>query len=206
MSLLERTLRSKGVIITALILPGLWPAWPVLQQDATVLADLPKYLLHHYGLVACLTLVAVLTFTPLRVVFPKSTLALALNRHRRLVGVTAFFYALLHVAFHFNYEAGFDSFGRNIVKPFILSGVVAFVILLLLAATSPAAAVRALGGRRWKALHRLVYVAAALVAYHQAAASKVFPPQVLWIFVPLILLEAMRVWRMRARSSVGLAK
>jgi NAD(P)-dependent dehydrogenase (short-subunit alcohol dehydrogenase family) len=40
-------------------------------------------------------------------------------------------------------------------------------------------------------------VAAALVAYHQADARKVFPMQVLWIFVPLALLEAARVWKQR---------
>lgn len=196
----EKIIRSKAAVTTLLILPGLWPAWPVFREDTTVLADLPKYLLHHYGFVACLTLVAVLTFTPLRVLFPKSGVALALNRHRRLVGVTAFFYALLHVAFHFNYEGGFGTFSRDIAKPFILSGVIAFVILLLLSVTSPVAAVRALGGRRWKLLHRLAYGAAVLVAYHQAAASKLFPPQVLWIFVPLATLEALRVWRSRVAS------
>ena len=41
----------------------------------------------------------------------------------------------------------------------------------------------------WKNLHRLVYLAAPLAAYHQAAARKLFPVQVLWIFVPLALLE-----------------
>jgi DMSO/TMAO reductase YedYZ heme-binding membrane subunit len=60
--------------------------------------------------------------------------------------------------------------------------------------------VRWLGGKRWKALHRLAYVAAALVAYHQAAARKVFPPQVLWIFVPLVTLELLRLWKQGVSS------
>jgi len=52
-----------------------------------------------------------------------------------------------------------------------------------------------MGGRRWKGLHRLAYIAAGLAAYHQAAARKIFPVQVLWIFVPLVLLELARVIR-----------
>jgi sulfoxide reductase heme-binding subunit YedZ len=65
----------------------------------------------------------------------------------------------------------------------------------VLAITSLNRAVRWLGGKRWKNLHRLAYVAAALVAYHQAAARKIFPVQVLWIFVPLVLLELLRIIR-----------
>jgi sulfoxide reductase heme-binding subunit YedZ len=199
MTFLEKLLRSKAFVITLIVLPGLWPAWPFLQQDPSVLADFPKYLLHHLGFVACVLLATVLTFTPLRVLFPKSRFALALNRHRRLVGVSAFVYAALHVTMHFIYEGGFGTFtfSKDLAKPFILSGVVAFTILLLLAITSLDRAVRLLGGKRWKALHRLVYLAAALVAYHQAAARKIFPMQVLWIFVPLAALELLRIWKRR---------
>jgi sulfoxide reductase heme-binding subunit YedZ len=139
----------------------------------------------------------VLSFTPLRILFPKWGVALALNRHRRLVGVSAFAYALLHFTTHILYEGGFAILAKDVTKPFLLSGLIALTLLLVLAATSFNAAVRWLGGKRWKNLHRLAYVAAALVAYHQAAARKIFPMQVLWIFVPLALLEAARIWRAR---------
>jgi len=66
-------------------------------------------------------------------------------------------------------------------------------ILLVLAVTSLRRLMRALGAKHWKMLHRLAYVAAALAAYHQAAARKLFPVQVLWIFVPLALLEIARI-------------
>jgi DMSO/TMAO reductase YedYZ heme-binding membrane subunit len=59
--------------------------------------------------------------------------------------------------------------------------------------------VRWLGARAWKNLHRLAYIAAALAAWHQAAARKVFPMQVVWIFGPLVVLEIARVWRQRRR-------
>jgi methionine sulfoxide reductase heme-binding subunit len=179
------------------VLPGLWPAWPIFRQDPTVLADPLKYLLHHFGFVACILLAAVLSFTPLRVLFPHSRLALALNRHRRLVGVSAFFYALLHVAFQFLHEGGWPTFFTDIKKPFLLVGALTFLILLTLAVTSFNFMVRWMGGRRWKNLHRLAYLAAGLAAYHQAAARKLFPVQVLWIFIPLALLELARVIKQR---------
>jgi sulfoxide reductase heme-binding subunit YedZ len=194
-SFLTKLLRSKAFVVTLIVLPGLWPAWPLLRQDPSVLADPLKYILHHLGFVACVLLAVVLTFTPLRVLFPKSGLVQALNRHRRLVGVSAFFYALLHLATHLLYEGGFAILASDVKKPFLLTGLVAFSILLVLAITSLNRAVRWLGGKRWKNLHRLAYLAAALVAYHQAAARKIFPVQVLWIFVPLVLLELLRIAR-----------
>jgi methionine sulfoxide reductase heme-binding subunit len=200
---LEKLLRSKAFVLILIVLPGLWPAVPVLRQDASVLADLPKYLLHHLGFVACILLVTVLTFSPWRVLFPQSPYARALNRHRRLVGVSAFVYAFLHVTMHFIYEGGFATFGTDLAKVFILSGAIAFTILFLLAVTSVDRAVRILGGKRWRFLHRFVYVAAALVAYHQAAARKIFPLQVVWIFGPLLVLEALRIWKSRAKPQLA---
>ncbi len=199
-SLPERLLRSKAVVVTLLVLPGLWPAWPIASQDPTVLADPGKYILHHLGFVACVLLAVVLTFTPLRVIFPHSRLALALNRHRRLVGVSVFVYACLHFLLYLVYEGGFGTLANDLAKPFILSGVIALAGLAALAVTSLDRAVRALGARRWKNLHRLVYVIAALAAYHQIAASKLFPVQVLWIFGPMLALQALRIAKTRTAA------
>jgi sulfoxide reductase heme-binding subunit YedZ len=195
MAWLEKLLRSKAFILVLIVLPGLWPAWPILRQDPTVLADVSKYLLHHFGFMACLLLAIVLSFTPLRVLFPRSRLVLALNRHRRMVGVSAFCYAVMHLGFQFVHESGWPTILKDLRKPFLFAGAMTFTILLVLAATSFSAAVRWLGGRRWKNLHRLAYLAAPLAAYHQAAARKLFPVQVLWIFVPLAALEIARIAR-----------
>lgn len=204
MAFLEKLLRAKPVVWTLLILPGLWPLWPIfLRPDPSITADALKYLLHHFGFVACLLLATVLAFTPLRVLWPKWGVAQALNRHRRLVGVAAFVYAALHLTAHLVYEGGLDVsflpeiFRAAVKKPFQLTGLITFTILFALAVTSPNAAIKWLGGRRWKNLHRLAYVAAGLAAYHQAAARKIFPQQVLWIFVPLAVLEIARVWKQR---------
>ncbi|HRE84516.1 MAG TPA: ferric reductase-like transmembrane domain-containing protein [Opitutaceae bacterium] len=197
----ERLLRSKLFVVACLVLPGLWPVWPLLRQEPSVLADPGKYLLHHLGFVACVLLAVVLTFTPLRTIFPRSPEVRALNRHRRLVGVTVFVYAGLHFIMYLIYEGGFGTLTNDIGKPFILSGAVALAILLVLAVTSLDRVVRTLGGRRWRNLHRLVYFGAALAAYHQIAASKLFPIQVVWIFGPMLVLQAGRLLKRHVIST-----
>ena len=210
MAVLEKLLRSKVVIWILLVLPGLWPFWPIfIRPNPSVGADPLKYILHHLGFTACVLLATVLTFTPLRVLWPKWGIAQALNRHRRLVGVASFAYALLHLTAHLVYETGLDwsqlghVFEVATTKPFQLVGLIAFTILLILTVTSPHAAIKALGGKRWKFLHRLAYIAAALSAYHQAAARKLFPMQVVWIFGPLLLLESARVLKERRSKPVA---
>ena len=200
MALLEKPLRSKAVVWTLIVLPGLWPLWPIfVSHNESVLADPLKFVLHHLGFVACLLLATVLAFTPLRVLWPKWGVALALNRHRRLVGVSAFVYGALHFTTHLIYEGGTDVSAipgilrTAIKKPFQLTGLITLTILLVLAVTSLHFFVRWLGGKKWKNLHRLAYVAAGLAAYHQAAARKIFPMQVMWIFGPLALLEIGRI-------------
>lgn len=198
--ILEKLLRAKPVVWLLIVLPGLWPAWPFfIRPDHTALADPLEYVLHHLGFLACLLLVAVLALTPLRVLFPRSRIALALNRHRRLIGVSAFTYALLHFIVHLVYEGGLAILASDITKPFLVTGMIALAILFVLAVTSLHVAVRWLGARRWKTLHRTAYVAAALAAYHQAAAEKTFPMQVVWIFGPLVLLELGRIAKQRIR-------
>jgi methionine sulfoxide reductase heme-binding subunit len=202
---LEKLLRSKPVVWTLIVLPGLWPAWPLFVAKApSALTDPLKLILHHLGFMACLLLAAVLTFTPLRVLWPKSGLVQALNRHRRLVGVSASGYALVHYTVHLVYEGGWEfidvTLKADLSKPFLVTGMIALTILLVLAITSLNSAIRWLGGRAWKNLHRLAYVAAALVAYHQAAARKIFPLLVVWIFGPLVALEIARVMKQRAKT------
>ncbi len=204
MAILEKLLRSKRVVWTLLVSPGLWPLWPIfVSKNPSVTADPFKHVLHHLGFVACIVLAIVLSFSPLRALWPKWGVAQALNRHRRLVGVAAFVYAALHLTTHLLYEGGFAlaaipvTLKTALDKPFQLTGLIAFTILLVLAVTSMNSAIKWLGGKLWKNIHRLAYVAAGLAAYHQAAARKLFPMQVVWIFGPLVILEIARIWQQR---------
>lgn len=90
-------------------------------------------------------------------------------RLRRMAGLFCFFYAVLHVASYLWLDQWFDlaAIGKDIVKrPYIGAGLVAFVLLLPLAATSTDAMVRRLGGRNWQRLHRLVYAVALAAILH----------------------------------------
>ena len=109
----------------------------------------------------CLTLAV----TPLRQMLGLAALA----RFRRMLGVYTFCYALLHLLCYSVFDMGLDwgEIGRDVAKrPFILVGVCAFVLLLLLAATSFNRAIRWLGARRWQLLHRAVYGIAGLAVLH----------------------------------------
>lgn len=109
----------------------------------------------------CLTLAV----TPLRQAFGWT----ALLRLRRLLGLFTFFYAVLHFSAYAWLDQGFavDAIARDIAKrPFILVGALSLLLLLPLALTSFDRAVRALGGRRWRALHRMVYAIAVLAILH----------------------------------------
>src|SRR4029077_17735876 len=118
------------------------------------------------------TLGVVLSLTPLRVLFPHSRIVAALNRHRRMIGVSACIYALLHFSAHVLYEGGWDGFVRSLSKPFIWYGLGGLSILLALCLTSNNFSIRALGGRNWKRLHRLAYIAAGGINFPQTITSK----------------------------------
>lgn len=90
-------------------------------------------------------------------------------RMRRMLGLWAFAYVALHIT---NYVAidQFFAWGdiwKDIIKRnFITVGMIAFIILSTLAATSFNGAIKRLGAKTWKKLHKLVYLAAALGCLH----------------------------------------
>lgn len=107
----------------------------------------------------------VLAVTPLRVTFKLSALA----RFRRMLGLFAYFYVVVHLLSYSWFDMGFDigDIAKDIAKrPFILVGFGAFVLLTPLAATSFNRAIKAMGAKRWQLLHKLVYVIAGLGLLH----------------------------------------
>jgi sulfoxide reductase heme-binding subunit YedZ len=110
-------------------------------------------------------LVLGLAVTPLREVLRMPSLI----RFRRMLGLFAFFYGCLHFLTYFWLDKFFDfhEIAADVVKrPFITAGFTAFVLLVPLALTSTAWWIRMLGGRRWRMLHRLVYLSAAAGVVH----------------------------------------
>jgi sulfoxide reductase heme-binding subunit YedZ len=93
----------------------------------------------------------------------------ALIRFRRMLGLFAFSYGVLHLLTYVWLDQFFDfhSMVKDVVKrPFITVGFAGFVLLIPLAATSTRGMIQRLGGKRWQWLHRLIYVSAAAGALH----------------------------------------
>ena len=110
-------------------------------------------------------LLITLAITPLRKILAWPWLL----RLRRMLGLFAFFYGVVHLSSYVAFDHVFDvvEIVKDIVKrPFITVGFTALLLMLPLAITSTAAMVKRLGARRWLALHRLVYVIAPLGVLH----------------------------------------
>lgn len=103
MNLLVRVVAHKLFALSVIVAVGLW--FLVVPAFTGNLGANPlEKLLHQSGEIAIWTLFSVLTLTPLRVLFPHSRFVNALNRHRRMIGVSACVYGLLHFSFHIVYE------------------------------------------------------------------------------------------------------
>lgn len=191
----QRFYRSPWTLYLALASPFLFVFVPILQNDIEYLADPAKYLLEYFGKTATLLFIVVMAVTPLRQLFGKSILVKALAYRRRELGVSVFAFALLHFLLYLPYVGSLEALMADWDKLFILSGLLALLLLLVLAATSNKASTRRLGGKRWKALHRLAYVVLVLVIYHQAAQEKTGYRETLAYFSPLLLLEGIRIAR-----------
>ncbi|KXU95847.1 sulfoxide reductase heme-binding subunit YedZ [Caballeronia megalochromosomata] len=123
-----------------------------------------EFITRSTGLWTLVYLCITLAITPLR----RMTGITALARFRRMIGLYAFFFAVLHFTTWIWFDKWFDvaAMLKDIGKrPFITVGFAAFALLIPLAVTSPKVMVRKLG-RRWQTLHRTIYLIAALAILH----------------------------------------
>ena len=142
-----------GVAIVAGLLRGTLGANPVAEA------------LNELGLLALVLLIASLACTPLKSLTGWTWPV----RVRKALGLLGFAYASLHLLTYAGIDQLLDlrAIGKDIVeRPFILVGFTAFVLLVPLAVTSTARMLKRLGFARWKRLHRLAYLAAALGVVH----------------------------------------
>ena len=110
-------------------------------------------------------LLITLAITPLR----KILRVPALIKFRRMFGLFAFFYGCLHFATYIGVDKFFnvhEIFADVVKRKYITVGFAAFVLLIPLAVTSTAGWIRRLGGKRWQALHRLIYISAIAGVIH----------------------------------------
>jgi methionine sulfoxide reductase heme-binding subunit len=186
----KRAIIALKVLVHLLCLvPCAWLVHFYTSGALALNADPVNYITHFTGDWALYMLLACLAVTPLRRLSPSLAF---LIRFRRLIGLYAFFYATLHFATYIFLFSGYDiamvltavRSGHpgaiidewKVVWPpilddllkrrFIQVGFFAWLILLALAITSPTFILRAMGGKNWQRLHRLIYVAAIAAVIH----------------------------------------
>ena len=191
----------KPALYLAAVLPFAWLLFALLT--GLVMGDEVKFMQHVTGDTALSCLMLTLAVTPLR----RLTGWNEIIKLRRLIGLTAFWYACLHLSTYlvFDQSLSVDEILRDIVKhPWVLVGFTAFLCLVPLAVTSTTGWVRRLGGKRWQQLHRLVYVAAIAGVLHYFWLVKKDVTFPLAYAAVLLILLASRFWltreKVRARA------
>ena len=180
----------------------LWPGVGLVQDtfEGQLGVNPVETLLHETGRTALAILFAALTVTPVR----RLTGWNRIQRVRRMLGVWSFVYALAHFLIFvvFNHLGDVRAITEDVVeRPFIFMGMLTFVILLALAATSTNGMIRRLG-RRWQYLHRTVYVAAAAATIHFVWGQKAdIREPLVWAAGLVVLLGIRVVWAVRRRQA-----
>ncbi len=166
MNLAQRyRLLYKPLVFVAGVAPLAWMICGALGYfGASLGADPVKTLEHECGKTALNLLLLTLCVTPVRELAGLPQLL----RLRRMLGLFAFFYAVVHFTVYavLDLELNVHVLGADIAKrPYITIGFTALLLLVPLALTSTNGMMRRLGSR-WQRLHRLVYVIAALGVWH----------------------------------------
>jgi sulfoxide reductase heme-binding subunit YedZ len=182
---LMRYLVGSDPVRRAIYVLGMVPAaWTLhLALTDSLGADPQKTLERTLGLWALRFLIAGLAISPLRRAGGPN-----LIRFRRAIGLLAFYYALMHLSVYIILDQGLDwpAIWADIVKrPYITIGMLAFAMLVPLAATSNNTSIRRLGAAAWNRLHRLVYIAAAAAVLHFVMLVKSWTPE-LALYVALV--------------------
>jgi methionine sulfoxide reductase heme-binding subunit len=186
----------KPVLYVAAVLPLGWLMFALFS--GIVMGDQVKFMQHVTGDTVLSCLMLTLAITPLR----RLTGWNEIIRVRRLIGLTAFWYACLHLTTYVVFDQDFSlmEITKDIAKhPWVLVGFTGFLCLLPLAITSTNGWIRRLGGKNWNRLHRLVYVAAIAGVLHYLWLVKkdIHYPLVYGAVLTVLLLT--RVWYAAAR-------
>lgn len=192
---MKRILNSHPALWVLLSIPAASLVWRYVAGDLSY-----GEILHETGVWSVELLILVLAVTPIRLLWRRYGWTQWLAQRRRDLGVATFAYAALHTAIYLIRKADLALIAEESAAVELWTGWIAFVIFAALAATSNDASVRRLG-RRWKALHRLVYLGAALTFAHWLLSA--FDPTAGFVYLAiLIVIEGGRLWLSRRRHKV----
>ena len=154
---------SKLLLFLNALVPLLLLLWDVYR--GRVGANPLEYATRTTGMLTLVFLMLTIAVSPVRQVFKWN----GLGKFRRMLGLFAFFYGLLHLLTYVAFDRyfNFGSVPSDVAsRPFIAVGMLAFFLMLPLAITSTNKMVKRLGGKRWRTLHRLVYAAGVAGVFH----------------------------------------
>jgi sulfoxide reductase heme-binding subunit YedZ len=192
----------RPAVFAASLVPAVWVVAAIGSDFFTgtrLLGSNPiKEAEHFTGRWVLRFLMFTLAVTPIRQTFGWNWL----QRYRRMFGLFAFFYASVHLLIYFllDLELMWGELAADIIKrPYITIGMAAFLMLVPLAVTSTAKMVKRLGGKRWAALHRAVYVIVVLGTIHfwMAVKRDVTDPLIFAVIFAALLGYRIVQWRRR---------
>jgi sulfoxide reductase heme-binding subunit YedZ len=135
------------------------------QSHKQLGANPQNFLILTTGMMTLIFLMLTMAVTPLR----KITGWNWLIQFRRMLGLYAFFYGCLHFLCFFSLDRGFSissTLTEMVKRKYLIIGSIALITMIPLAITSTNAMIKWMGGKHWRALHRLAYVAAIAGVIH----------------------------------------
>ena len=154
------------------------------------------------GMSALTFLLLTLAVTPLRKITGLNWIILS----RRTLGLYAFCYASLHFLIFFIFDRSLSISGtlsEMVKRQYLLMGITGLLVMVPLAITSTNAMIKRLGGKRWRALHRLVYVAAiaGVIHYYMQVKADVRQPLALAAALAILLGYRLMVYSRRPKPT-----
>jgi sulfoxide reductase heme-binding subunit YedZ len=189
-------------VFLALFVPA---GWVLFAYSSGLLGARPlNEAIHQIGLWTVRLIFLALAVTPLRQILNWPRLILV----RRMVGVAAFAYVLIHFALYAASEM-FDIVkvaDEIVLRIYLTIGFAALLGLSALAATSTDGMIRRLGGKRWQLLHRLVYAIAVLAVIHYCFQAKLdlWEPTMMAGFLGWLLGYRLLLWRFGKRGRLAM--
>jgi glycine betaine catabolism B len=154
---------TKTVVLLNCIVPVALLGWDAAEGELG--ANPVNFAIRTTGVLSLLLLVLSLAVTPVSRITGYGWL----GQFRRMLGLNAFFHTVLHFCLFYAFDRGasiVDTVSEILMRPYLMVGSVGLILMAPLAATSTNGMIKRLGPSRWKALHRLAYVAAAAGALH----------------------------------------
>jgi sulfoxide reductase heme-binding subunit YedZ len=169
-------------------------------------ANPQNFLILTTGMITLIFLVLTMAVTPLR----KLTGWNWLIQFRRMLGLYAFFYGCLHFLCFFSLDRGFSissTLSEMVKRKYLIVGSTALLVMVPLALTSTNAMIKWLGGKRWRVLHRLAYLAAiaGVVHYYMQVKADVRQPLVFAAVLAVLLGWRLVVYWQRPKSASAAA-